>query len=971
MKGTGHALLMPSVSFEVEEGQTYMEELVDACACSSGTGAHGNLENATEGWCGEEARRRDGPSGLSRVLLQKGLDYLSNLAGERDSYAAVEGRRNAAFVLCSFVMLAWLLLFVVWGGSSWNGRGGANELVVNSDVPVCDGINPYTGTHSYDLYIVDGDSKVCRDRKNGSGKDEDGERVAGLDYCRSIYLENLANGRRELKNFKWCDDSLSVDKRTSFLIQALTVDEKINQLITETKSIPRLRIPAFNYWTEGLHGVVTDARHNTTAFPAVIALAASWNEQLVALVGETISDELRALVNSRYDGKEGSRVKSNESNDGSSSSFPSQDMRGQLSLFTPNINIFRDPRWGRGQETFGEDPVLTSILSTALARNIQYKYGFSSHQYLKAVATAKHFAGYSFEGDGKQDRNSFNANISRNDFVHTYSPVFEDIVASGVKAVMCSYNAVNGIPACGNKQLLTTLLREKWGFEGYVVSDCGAISDFDQTHKWTKTPAESAAAGLLAGTDLNCGVYYETHLKEALSLGLVTEADIDKSLFRVLKVRFELGLFDPVLGNPYQTLDVDVVDSSSARGLSLEAAHQSIVLLENRNGVLPLDPSVYKNVAVIGPAANDEKILLGNYFGHPSHVVTPLKGMKERLYVNEATYAKGCDINSNDTSGIPDAIEIAASSGAVFLFLGLGQAIEAEGKDRYPPTSGSDLKLPGVQVELFNAIHEKLKSMSEFVPLVVVIVSGGPVYIPDIALKADAVLMGWYGGQAFGIAIANVLFGSVVPSGKLPVSIYTSEYSKDSDLSEMSLCKYPGKTYRYIGDAKKYIQYPFGYGLSYTTIEFYEHSVEMTVPLFRAGQIGKGKHFEEYLAVASRAKNLGKRAGSEVLQVYATYLGADNSTDVNDTSRGNSMPNCRKFPYKTLVGFEKIYLNIGEERKIVHYIPLQRLYVYDTNSSGETVYQRMGFDSRKDLNHMTGFYELEISGGFKKIVFVS
>ena len=375
----------------------------------------------------------------------------------------------------------------------------------------------------------------------------------------------------------------------------------------------------------------------------------------------------------------------------------------------------------------------------------------------------------------------------------------------------------------------------------------------------------------------------------------------------------------------------------------------------------------------MGPTADNEELLLGNYHGHPSHVVTPLQALRDRLGVTKTSFVKGCDIDSGNEAGFAKAGRVAVESRAVIMFLGLNQTIEGEGKDRFAPTSGSDLKLPSIQVKLFECVFKAIQKSGKYIPLVVFIMSGGPIYIPVIAEQSNAVLLSWYGGQAAGIAVANIVYGSVSPSGRLPVSVYTSEFAKDSSLLEMSMCAFPGKTYRYICDRDKYIQYPFGYGLTYSKFKIENVSVNLSKPLRTvrkgpsvAATYDENPKFKTYIAVKFTVANIGKMFGSYMLQVYATYVG-DNGSDSSMVRRRCHIPKdgsnlCKQlFPYKTLVGFEKIFLHVGEEKEMIHYIELQRIYVYDVkrNTSSE-----FGMLSKKDLEHKRGVYELQISGGF-------
>jgi beta-glucosidase len=417
----------------------------------------------------------------------------------------------------------------------------------------------------------------------------------------------------------YLNPDLSVDDRVDDLIGRMTLDEKVSQSLNRSAAIERLGVPEYEWWNEALHGVAR-AGH-ATVFPQAIGLAATWDTELMSRVATAISDEARAKHH------EAQRRDSTKRYQG-------------LTFWSPNINIFRDPRWGRGMETFGEDPYLTGRLAVEFVKSMQGDHP----DYLKTVATPKHFAVHS---GPEPDRHTFDAVVSERDFRQTYLPAFRtSIIDGGAESVMCAYNRVAGEPACGSNKLQQKLLRDEWGFDGYIVSDCWAIKDIYSNHKVVETPAEAAAMGIANGTDLNCGVTYE-HLGESVRSGLLQEEQLDVSLKRLFRARFKLGMFDPAERVPWSSMPMNVIDSKEHQALALEAARKSMVLLKNDNGVLPLDRNLSK-IAVIGPNANDVGVLLGNYNGIPSDPITPLRGIREAVSADtEVIHAMGTNLAEN------------------------------------------------------------------------------------------------------------------------------------------------------------------------------------------------------------------------------------------------------------------------------------------------------------------------------------
>ena len=563
------------------------------------------------------------------------------------------------------------------------------------------------------------------------------------------------------------------------LVAQMTLEEKASQLRYDAPAIPRLGIPAYNWWNEALHGV---ARAGTaTVFPQAIGMAAIFDEDFHRKAADVISTEARAKYNAQ-------------------SAHGDRDIYKGLTLWSPNINIFRDPRWGRGHETYGEDPCLTSRLGVAFIEGLQGR-----GETLKTAACAKHFAVHS---GPEAIRHSFDAKASPKDMEETYLPAFKAAVREAhVEAVMGAYNRVNGEPACGSKTLLQDILRDEWGFEGHVTSDCWAIRDFHENHHVTDTAPESAAMALKNGCDLNCGNTY-LHMLQAVQEGLVTEEDITKAAVRLFTTRYLLGLFDDNCewnGIPYSEVDTDEHDA-----LAREAAEKSMVLLRN-NGLLPLDPKKLKAVAVVGPMAASDLVLKGNYYGTAARSVTILEGIRAYLepYGVRVYYSAGCDrvINRREHLAQPDdrlaeAAICAEQADVVIACVGLDETLEGEEGDTGNFSASGDkvtLSLPESQQRLMKTLAATGK------PLVTLLTVGSSLNVPE----GDAELLAWYPGQAGGTAAARILFGEVSPSGCLPVTFYKGL----EDLPEFTDYAMTNRTYRYFTGEPLY---PFGYGLSYT-----------------------------------------------------------------------------------------------------------------------------------------------------------
>jgi len=589
------------------------------------------------------------------------------------------------------------------------------------------------------------------------------------------------------------DIALTFEDRARDLVSRMTIEEKVSQMMHSAPAIERLGVPAYNWWNECLHGV---ARAGVaTVFPQAIGLAAMWDVDLMGEIADVISTEGRA--------KHHEAVRQGD-----------YGIYRGLTFWTPNINIFRDPRWGRGHETYGEDPYLTARLGVAFVKGLQGDHP----TYLKAVATPKHFAVHS---GPEKDRHSFDAVVSKKDLRETYLPAFEACVKeAGAGSVMGAYNRTNGEPCCASKTLLIDILRDEWGFDGYVVSDCGAIQDIHQHHQVTTCTAESAALSVTNGCDLECGCVY-ANLMTALEKGLISEETIDRALVRLFTARFRLGMFDPPEQVPYAQIPYEANDCEEHRQLARKAARESIVLLKNEpgsptyeggvgRGLLPLRKDL-NSIAVIGPNADSLDVLLGNYFGTPSRYVTPLEGIRNAVSADTRVwYAKGCELLGNSTDGFSEAVSAAERSEVVVICPGLSPQIEGEAGDAFNSDAGGDrthIDLTGVQQQLL----ERIVAVGK--PVVLVLLNGSALAINWANEHVPAILEAWYPGQEGGTAIADVLFGDYNPSGRLPVT-FPKSLEQLPPFEDYSM---QGRTYRYMTEEPLY---PFGYGLSYTRFEY-------------------------------------------------------------------------------------------------------------------------------------------------------
>ncbi len=635
-------------------------------------------------------------------------------------------------------------------------------------------------------------------------------------------------------------------KKAEELVNRMTIEERAGQLRFDADAVERLGIPAYNWWNEALHGV---ARAGTaTVFPQAIGMAAMFDDEFLEKIADAISTEARAKYNAFS--AEGDR-----------------DIYHGLTMWSPNINIFRDPRWGRGHETYGEDPYLTSRLGKAFVRGLQ-----GTGETLKTAACAKHFAVHS---GPEALRHSFNAIASAKDMEETYLPAFRALVCDAdVEGVMGAYNRTNGEPCCASGKLMH-ILRDEWGFEGYFVSDCWAVRDFHEKHKITMKPTESVTMALKAGCNLNCGCTYE-HILTAYKEGVISEEDITRSAVRVFTTRFMLGeLGDD--GSEYDSIPYEKIECKEHLDLAHQASLRSCVLLKN-NGLLPLDPSSCGTIGVIGPNANSRSALIGNYHGTASRYVTVLEGIQDLTAgANRILYSQGCDLSLNSVEPLAlandrlaEAVSVAKRSDTVILVLGLDETLEGEEGDTgnsYYSGDKEDLLLPASQRRL---LHEVLKIGR---PTVVILMAGSAIDLSEAQEKADAVLLTWYPGASGGRAVAELLFGKESPSGKLPVTFYRNEAL--DEIPAFTDYSMKNRTYRYYRGTPLY---PFGYGLSYGWCEILELQTD--------------GH-----AASVRVKNEGGMDAEEVIELY-----------VHDEVSPCAPPN------PVLCGFLRIRLKAGEEQ---------------------------------------------------------
>jgi len=658
------------------------------------------------------------------------------------------------------------------------------------------------------------------------------------------------------------DASQPLDARVHDLVSRLTLQEKVSLLGYNSKAVPRLGIPAYNWWNEALHGVARAG--DATIFPQAIALAATFNNDLAKQESNAISTEARAKYNLAI----------------------AQNRHIQymgLTFWTPNINIFRDPRWGRGQETYGEDPYLTATMGTAFVKGLQG----DDPRYLKVAATAKHFAVHS---GPEASRDSFNAVVDEKDLRETYLYAFHALVTKGkVESVMSAYNRINGVPNSVNKTLLTDILREEWGFQGHVVTDCGALDDVFSMHKSLPGPVETAAAAIKAGVNLDCSTVLQEDIIKAINQKLLTEKEVDQALFQLLRTQFKLGFYDDANSVPYHTYGVDSVHSTAHIALARKVAQQSMVLLKNDKNVLPLKKADYPSIMIVGPNAAALDPLIANYSGVSDRIVNFVEGITGAVGPGtEVEYDMGCDYKDTTHFGGTWA---AGNADVTIAVIGLSPVLEGEAGDAFLSDNGGDkkdLSLPASEIAYMKELRKDVKK-----PIIAVVTAGSDVDIDAIAPYADAIILAWYPGEQGGNALADILFGSISPSGHLPLTFYKSI----TNVPDYQNYNMKGRTYRYYSGP---VQYPFGFGLSYTSFAYN----------LQDGLKGPYRSTDT-LSTSVKVKNTGAMDGDEVVQAYIEYPAID------------------RMPVKELKSFKRVSVTQGNEQTVTLKIPVSELQKWD------------------------------------------
>ena len=672
--------------------------------------------------------------------------------------------------------------------------------------------------------------------------------------------------------------SLDFESRAADLVSKMTLEEKISQLGDGAPAIPRLNIQEYHWWNECLHGV---ARAGTaTVFPQAIGMAASFDTDAMIEVAEIISSEARAKHHEAQRNK-------------------NYNIYNGLTFWSPNINIFRDPRWGRGHETYGEDPYLTGQMGMQFVKGLQG----SDPKYFKVVATAKHFA---VHNGPEPNRHSFNVLPSKRDLWETYLPAFKDLIMDAkVYSVMGAYNRVDGESASASWMLLNDILRKQWGFEGYVVSDCGAINDIYSSHKIVNTEEEAAALGIRRGCDLNCGDVYQRALKKAVSQGLIGVKEIDLSVYRLMLARMKLGMFDPIELVDYAKIPFETNNSKAHNEKALKMAQKSMTLLKN-NGILPLNKSSIKKIVVIGPNANNLSALRGNYYGSASNPITIINGIKAQAGSDiDIVFHKGVPLvtsQDNEPQVLSKEILKDIETADVAIFVGgLDASWEGEESNEMREKNGVDGFYAGdrTKIELPEIQLNALKSIKKTgTPLIFILLAGSAISLNGLEQELDAFLAAWYPGQRGGDAVADVLFGKYNPAGRLPVTFYSST-NELADFEDYNMRAGKGFTYRYYkGEAL----YPFGHGISYTTFKYSDMIIDKTMIVDT-----------DDILVSVKVKNSGDLDGEEVVQLYVK--------DVESTTW---------MPIKQLREFRRISLKKGEEKTVEFKLsPIKDMRYYD------------------------------------------
>mgnify|MGYP002143179429 FL=1 len=661
-----------------------------------------------------------------------------------------------------------------------------------------------------------------------------------------------------------------IDVRVQNLIQQLTLTEKIALLGYNSQAIPRLGIPAYNWWNEALHGV---ARAGVaTVFPQSIGMAATFNDVLIKQVADVISTEARAKYNAAI----------------------KKDRHLQymgLTFWSPNVNIFRDPRWGRGHETYGEDPFLTAKMGVAFVKGMQG----NNPNYLKTAATAKHFAVHS---GPEATRDKFDAIVDEKDLRETYLYAFHALVDGGVESVMSAYNSINGIPSSINAKLLDTILRKEWGFKGHIVTDCGALDGVYESHNATTSNVATAAAAIKAGINLDCSSILQKDAMLAIQQNLLTEKEVDASLSKLLKTQFKLGFYDNHSKSPYIKYANDSIHNDAHIQLARRVAQQSMVLLKNENHILPFSKDKYESIMIVGPNATSYDALIGNYHGLSNKAVNFVEGITNAMDpATRIEYDLGCDYNDTTHFG---GIWAAGNAKLTIAIMGLSPVLEGEAGDAFLSKSGGDktnISLPASEIAYLKQLRASVKT-----PIIVVITAGSNVDVSSIEQYADAIIYAWYPGEQGGNALADILLGTVSPSGRLPITFYKSTTS----LPDYTSYAMKGRTYRYYDGP---IQYPFGYGLSYSRFSYKNVSNQQAL-----------NPTKDEVVIHAEIANTGNMDAAEIIQAYVQY------------------PDAERMPVKELKYFKRVEVKKGAAEKVKMVIPVKDLKKWDLKKNQWVLY---------------------------------
>lgn len=688
-------------------------------------------------------------------------------------------------------------------------------------------------------------------------------------FCYLLFLFSVPIIASAQQNIIYKNSKQPIDVRVKDLVSRLTLEEKIALLGYQSKAVPRLGIPAYNWWNEALHGVARAGE--ATIFPQAIGMAATFNDYLLKQVSNVISTEARAKYNL-------------------STAMDRHLQYMGLTFWTPNINIFRDPRWGRGQETYGEDPFLTSRMGRAFVKGLQG----DDPRYLKASATAKHYAVHSGPEAG---RHEFNAVIDQKDLRETYLYSFKYLVDGGVESIMCAYNRVNDEPCCTSNTLLKDILMTEWNFKGHVVTDCGALDDIYLRHKTQPDQVIVAAEAIKAGVDLDCSTLLQNDVMKAVKRGLLKVSDVDKALSATLRTQFKLGFYDDKTQVPFHSYGADSVHNTQHIALARKVAQQSMVLLKNDNNVLPLNKSKTTSVMVVGPNATSYDALIGNYHG-TGKVVNFVEGITAAVGpATRVEYDLGAD--NRDTTHF-GGIWAAGNADVTVAVLGLSPVNEGEEGDAFLAPGGGDkldINLPASHIAYLKRLRAEVKK-----PIIAVITAGSDIDVAAIAPYADAVILAWYPGEQGGNALADILFGDVSPSGHLPVTFYKAL----SNLPDYKDYNMKGRTYRYYDGP---VQYPFGFGMSYTKFDY-----------AAAGTFKRSYKSADTISVSVNIQNTGNYNGDEVLQAYIQY------------------PQVNRMPLKELKGFKRVSVAKGSQQTTTIRIPVSELQKWDLDTNKWKLY---------------------------------